>query len=235
MPETLRVVKGIVSWIWTQRTKILVLILVMTLVAPQPAKGQFIDVAAIVAAIGAINTAITNVIGAGLRDISGALNAVNGVLNAIQSFFQSTIYPLDAINRARGVVRLWFSVLKERSFSTPEEWLFANPATGRPYHQEEIQKKHIRKAGVAAGIGGDIGWHTFRHSYRSWLDETGAPLTVQKELMRHASIQTTMNIYGKAMTDSKRQAHRKVVEMVLKSSKPEKTADHKKPVAAIGS
>jgi hypothetical protein len=92
------------SWIWTQRTKILVLLLVMTLVAPQPAKGQFIDVAAIVSAIGAINTAITNVIGAGLRDISGALNAVNGVLNAIQSFFQNTIYPLDAINRARGVV-----------------------------------------------------------------------------------------------------------------------------------
>ena len=39
-----------------------------------------------------------------MRDISGALNAVNGVLNAIQSFFQSTVYPLDAINRARGVV-----------------------------------------------------------------------------------------------------------------------------------
>ena len=108
---------------------------------------------------------------------------------------------------------------KGRSFSTPEGWLFANPVTGRPYHQEEIQKKHIRKAGVATGIGGDIGWHTFRHSYRSWLDETGAPLTVQKELMRHASIQTTMNIYGKAMTDSKRQAHSKVVEMVLNGSK----------------
>jgi hypothetical protein len=30
-----------------------------------------------------------------------------------------------------------------------------------------------------------------------------------------------MNIYGKAMTDTKRQAHRKVVEMVLKSSKTE--------------
>jgi hypothetical protein len=104
MPETLRAVKGIMSWIWTQRTKVLVLILVMALVAPQPAKGQLIDGAAIVAAIGAINTAITNVIGAGLRDISGALNAVNGVLNAIQSFFQNTVYPPDAINRARGVV-----------------------------------------------------------------------------------------------------------------------------------
>ena len=104
MPEIVRFVKGLTSWVWTQRAKILVLILVMTMVVPQPARGQFIDVAAIVSAIGAINTAITNVIGAGLRDISGALGAVNGVLNAIQNFFQNTIYPPDAINRARGVV-----------------------------------------------------------------------------------------------------------------------------------
>ena len=46
--------------------------------------------------------------------------------------------------------------------------------------------------------------------YRSWLDETGAPLAVQKELMRPASIQATMNIGGKAMTDSQRQAHSRV-------------------------
>jgi len=124
---------------------------------------------------------------------------------------------------------------KARCYPTREGWLFANPVTGRPYHQEEIQKKHIREAGVAAGIGGDIGWHTFRHSYRSWSDETGAPLTVQKELMRHASIQTTMNIYGKAMTDSKRQAHNKVVEMVLSAKKPNAGATLEAPAAAIGS
>jgi integrase len=124
---------------------------------------------------------------------------------------------------------------KERSFQVASGWLFANPVTGRPYHQEEIQKRYIRKAGVATKLGDDLGWHTFRHSYRSWLDETGAPLTVQKELMRHASIQTTMNIYGKAMTDTKRQAHRKVVEMVLKSNQTEASADRKEPVALIGS
>ena len=124
---------------------------------------------------------------------------------------------------------------QERSYSAPEGWLFANPVTGKPYHQEEIQKRHIRKAGIEAKIGSDIGWHTFRHSYRSWLDETGAPLTVQKELMRHASIQTTMNIYGKAMTDTKRQAHRKVVEMVLKSKKTGEGNGEKKPIAGIGS
>jgi hypothetical protein len=41
-------------------------------------------------------------------------------------------------------------------------------------------------------------------------------MKVQQELMRHASIQTTMNIYGQAMSSSKREANGKVVEMVLK-------------------
>jgi hypothetical protein len=53
------------------------------------------------------------------------------------------------------------------------------------------------------------------HTYRSWLDETGAPMKVQQELMRHASIQTTMNVYGQAMPESKRAANGKVVTMVL--------------------
>ncbi len=70
-----------------------------------------------------------------------------------------------------------------------------------------------------SGKYGGIGWHTFRHTYRSWLDETGAPMKVQQELMRHASIQTTMNVYGQAMSSSKREANRKVVEMVLKPLK----------------
>ena len=145
-------------------------------------------------------------------------SVVHGRVGDVKTEYSRDSVPLDA-----AVVEA-LMLHKERCSSTPEGWLFANPATGRPYHQEEIQKNHIREAGVAAGIGGDIGWHTFRHSYRSWLDETGAPLTVQKELMRHASIQTTMNIYGKAMTDSKRQAHSKVVEMVLNSSKSKETA-----------
>lgn len=72
---------------------------------------------------------------------------------------------------------------------------------------------------TAAGKYSSIGWHTFRHTYRSWLDETGAPMKVQQELMRHASIQTTMNVYGQAMSSSKREANSKVVEMVLKPMK----------------
>jgi integrase len=113
---------------------------------------------------------------------------------------------------------------RDGCYPTEEGWLFANPATERPYHQEEIQKKHIRAGAKAADIKSQVGWKTFRHSYRSWLDQTEAPMGVQRELMRHASIQTTMNVYGRAMTDSKRQAHRNVVQMVLKVETPETSA-----------
>jgi len=40
---------------------------------------------------------------------------------------------------------------------------------------------------------------------------------IQRELMRHASIQTTMNVYGRAvMSEAKRQANSNVVQMALK-------------------
>jgi integrase len=98
---------------------------------------------------------------------------------------------------------------------TEEGWVFANPVTSKPLYPSEIQKRYIKPLGIKLGLG-PIGWHTFRHTYRSWLDETGAPMKVQQELMRHASIQTTMNVYGQAMSSSKREANGKVVEMVLK-------------------
>ena len=41
-------------------------------------------------------------------------------------------------------------------------------------------------------------------------------MKVQQELMRDAAIQTTMDVYGQAMSSSKREANGKVFEMVLK-------------------
>jgi integrase len=84
-----------------------------------------------------------------------------------------------------------------------------------------------------------VGWKTFRHSFRWWLDQTEAAIGVQRELMRHASIQTTMNVYGREMADGKRQAHEYVVEMILKpaggpTNKPEAEAAKPAPVAIVG-
>jgi integrase len=42
-------------------------------------------------------------------------------------------------------------------------------------------------------------------------------MKVQQELMRHADIRATMNVYGKAMDESKRERLSKVVRLVLPS------------------
>jgi integrase len=78
-----------------------------------------------------------------------------------------------------------------------------------PIHEE--RRKAARKYD-------GTGWHTFRHTYRSWLDDTGAPMGVQQKLMRHAQISTTMNVYGNALMTAKREANSKVVRMALRSA-----------------
>ena len=57
---------------------------------------------------------------------------------------------------------------------------------------------------------------TLRSVIKEVKERTDAPIGVQRELMRHASIQTTMNVYGRAVAEGKRQAHSSVVQMVMK-------------------
>lgn len=47
------------------------------------------------------------------------------------------------------------------------------------------------------------------------LDDGGTPVGVRQKLMRHAQVSTTMNTYGNAQMESKRQANSKVARMVL--------------------
>jgi integrase len=63
---------------------------------------------------------------------------------------------------------------------TGGRWLFPTPVTGRPYHADSIRADYLVPTGLQLGLG-RIGFHTFRHTYRAWLDETGAPVGVQQK------------------------------------------------------
>ena len=95
------------------------------------------------------------------------------------------------------------------------QWLFPSPATGRPLHADSIRADYLVPTGLQLGLG-RIGFHSFRHTYRAWLDETGAPVGVQQKLMRHAHISTTMDQYGNASMEAKRKANRPLVQRLLK-------------------
>jgi len=81
------------------------------------------------------------------------------------------------------------------------------------WHSSVLQGEVLVPAGKKIGIE-SLGWHTFRHSYRSMLDVCGAPIGVQQKLMRHAQVSTTMQ-YGNAYMTEKRKAYGAVVQMVL--------------------
>src|SRR5260221_7138873 len=68
--------------------------------------------------------------------------------------------------------------------------MFPSPITGRCYHASPIQQDYIRLAGRKLGLG-DIGWHTFRHTYRSWLDSVGTSMGVQQKLLAECLLCTS--------------------------------------------
>jgi integrase len=100
-------------------------------------------------------------------------------------------------------------------FSGAEEWMFASPVQiGRLPFSYAGTWRALRRSAVRAGTG-HISSHTFRHTYRSWLDSVGTPVGVRQRLMRHADIRTTMNVYGSAVTADMRQAQGKVARLAL--------------------
>jgi integrase len=108
-------------------------------------------------------------------------------------------------------------VLLDWKASNPHEsvgLVFPSPVTGGCFHAGVLMRKHIRPAGEKVGLK-NVGWHSFRHSYRGMLDDTGANTGTQKGLMRHANVSTTMNVYGRASMKAKKEANSKVVQMIL--------------------
>jgi len=137
------------------------------------------------------------------------VKVVNGRIGRVKTECSEDDLPLDPDFAA---------ALKDWKTQCPEsvgDWVFPSPITDRCYHASPIQQDYIRPAGKKLGLEG-VGWHSFRHTYRSWLDATGAPIGVQQKLMRHAQISTTMDVYGNALMQSKRDANSKVVRMALR-------------------
>jgi integrase len=94
------------------------------------------------------------------------------------------------------------------------EWLFPSPRTGGPRSASMLLQKGLKPVLKSLGLG-DAGFHSLRHACRSWLSSGGADLGTQKDLLRHADISTTANIYGHALTEDMRKAHEQLVGKLL--------------------
>lgn len=107
---------------------------------------------------------------------------------------------------------------KESAYRESTHFLFASARMDgeKPLSPDSILKRSIRPALVRAGIvGKQIGWHSFRHSLATNLRSMGVDLKVAQELLRHANSRTTLDIYTRAVSERKREANEKVVQLLL--------------------
>ena len=111
---------------------------------------------------------------------------VNGRIGRVKTEASNDEIPLDP-----GFAQ----ILRDWKGARTTGLVFPSHVTGGCYYSGIIQRQILKPAGEKIGLAG-IGWHTFRHTYRSFLDETGAPIGVQQKLMRHSNVATTMNVYG---------------------------------------
>ena len=63
-----------------------------------------------------------------------------------------------------------------------------------------------------------VSYHTFRHTLGTLLNANGENAKVVQELLRHASMKVTTDVYMQAVNPQKREAQSKLVRMVLKKT-----------------
>lgn len=101
-------------------------------------------------------------------------------------------------------------------YNQPEDWVFASTRMKgkQPYSPDSLLKRQIRPAVARAKITKHVGWHTFRRTFSTLLKANGEDIKTMQELLRHATVKMTLEVYAQAVTPAKRQAQWKVAGML---------------------
>jgi integrase len=147
--------------------------------------------------------------------IGSRLNVEHGIvgqhLDAVKTDGSCRVIPLDP-----ELLQVFQSWKQQTEFPEAGDWIFASPVKlGRLPVSYTAYKEALQEASEAIGIG-RIGTHSLRHSYRSWLGAEGTDLTVQKQLMRHSDVRTTLS-YGETDSEAMRAANTKVTRRAFDS------------------
>lgn len=143
-------------------------------------------------------------------------SVVDGIIGKCKTETSRRPVPIDRFTQSE--LLLW---QRETCFAAAEDWVFASVRAGgkMPPWADTLLDRILQPAAKKAGITKWVGFHTFRHTYSTLLKANNEDVKVVQELMRHANISTTMNIYTKALTPAKREAQSRVVDVLLDRSR----------------
>ena len=158
---------------------------------------------------------IGEILGLQWRDV----DLLNASLTVRRSVYQyhlgpaKTVYSEGALPLALEIVSALNSWLGKASYRSDTDFVFASTKAG-PRDADKLRRNVLQPAAYRAELG-KIGWHTLRHSYATALDVAGARMKVAQELMRHANISTTMDVYTGVIERDKRETAGRVATAVL--------------------
>jgi integrase len=84
----------------------------------------------------------------------------------------------------------------------------------KPLSASIMAADKIRPAAIKAGIrlepGQRFGFHNFRHSLATFLVSRGKDVKTVQELLRHAKVTTTLDLYSQAIDAAKLEAQEEI-------------------------
>jgi integrase len=130
-------------------------------------------------------------------------------LERVKTATSNAVLPLDD---------LLIDVLRKHQATTGDSaLLFPSPRTGEYRSASMLLGKGLQPKALSLGLG-KVTWHGLRHSCRTWLDAKGVSVGLQKDLLRHSDVSTTMNRYGRALQPDMRIGHSAMVQELVPES-----------------
>lgn len=129
--------------ITSHRLRIVALLVVLSLLAPQPAEGQFGFIFSLINIVSSglntlnsvmttVNNTLRNVIGPILQQINSVMSAAQQIMGAIFDFQRNVVYPQQAINNAHALIGqvqgiyntirgIWNTVVRSATLPNPRQ------------------------------------------------------------------------------------------------------------------
>ena len=119
------------------------------------------------------------------------------------------------------VVAEWRRYVKK---AEPEALVFST-RFGKPISPNNILRRWVFPACAALNLP-NATWLTFRRTYSTWAHDKGVPAKVVAQLLGHAKVDTTLNVYTQVLDDSLRTAVEAVgTELFRIVQKPETASE----------
>ncbi len=100
----------------------------------------------------------------------------------------------------------------------PKDLVFAT-RKGTPLRPANILKRAIHPACDRLGMP-RVGWHTFRHTHATLLNELGESAKTAQAILGHSDIQTTLQVYTHAIPESVSRAEERLAQKLLGPNGP---------------